>query len=396
MTISSSLWGTVCGSLIAGRWADRLARRNLIAGCGMLYAMGAICATLPIASEWSFLLAMRFLCGIAIGGFTVGCPLHLAELAPIALRGRLVSLFQVQVGAGVVAAFAAASLFARQVAPATVWRLCLGTGAIPALVLAFLLWSTFRKVSNDDRTINANLNSGIPISAEKHEISDQRLFSRKYLRPILLATSIAIFNQLSGVNILLVYILDILSSAGIGLNTGHAYTVLISCLNLGTTIIGMSFVDRAGRKPLLYVGSAGMAICLLCLAVAIPYHVVPLAYLCILVAYDAFFAFSQGTVVWVYLSELFPPGIRGAGQGYGAFVHWIANAMLVLVFPSVQHASSVRIFYLFALMMTLQMGVIWRWYPETRGAALGSLATEGAHNETDSHVAMTRLADRWL
>jgi MFS family permease len=189
-----------------------------------------------------------------------------------------------------------------------------------------------------------------------------------------LATSIAIFNQLSGVNIVLLYMLDILSSAGIGLGIGRRYTVLISCLSLATTLLGMAFVDKSGRKPLLYIGSAGMAVCLLSLGIAIPRHFNSIVYLFILIAYNAFFAFSQGTVVWVYLSELFPPGIRGAGQGYGSSVHWIANAILVSVFPIMQHASSAGIFYLFALMMVLQVVVIWLWYPETRAANLGSLA----------------------
>jgi MFS family permease len=205
---------------------------------------------------------------------------------------------------------------------------------------------------------------------------EQRLFRRKNLRPILLATSIAVFNQLSGVNIILLYMLDILASAGIGFDSGHTYTVLISCLSLITTVLGMSFVDRAGRKPLLYIGSAGMAICLLCLALAIPHHFRPLLYLFLFVAYNAFFAFSQGTVVWVYLSELFPPGIRGKGQGYGASVHWIVNATLIMVFPLIQHASPALMFYMFGILMALQMTVIWRWYPETRGAELGLFASE--------------------
>ncbi len=122
-----------------------------------------------------------------------------------------------------------------------------------------------------------------------------------------------------------------------------------------------------------------MAACLLCLAVTIPYRAGPFVYLTMLVAYNAFFAFSQGTVVWVYLSELFPLGVRGAGQGYGTFVHWIVNASLVLAFPMIQHASSVSIFYWFAGMMVLQIVVVGVWYPETRGVALGSLAPDKNH-----------------
>ncbi len=366
LTISFSLWGTVCGALLAGRLADRLGRRTLIAGCAILYGFAAVAITLPLGAEWVLVLAMRFLCGMAIGGFTVGCPLYLSELAPIALRGRLVSLFQLQVGVGVVVAFCAGSLFGRLTDAGNVWKWCLGTGAIPAVVLLFLL-----RLMSPDQARFANRAS---TSLSHESPNPARLFRRRNTRLILLATSIAIFNQLSGVNIVLLYMLDILSSAGIGLAIGHRYTILISCLSLATTLLGMAFVDKSGRKPLLLYGSAGMAVCLLGLGFSIPHHFAPQLYLSILVAYNAFFAFSQGTVVWVYLSELFPPGIRGAGQGYGSSMHWITNAILVSVFPVMQHGSSVRIFYFFALMMAVQIGVVWYWYPETRGTSLGSFA----------------------
>jgi len=375
LTISFSVWGTICGSLLAGQWADRMGRRNLVMRCALLYSLAAIVPELSIRPEWILVLAMRFLCGMAIGGFTVGCPLYLSELAPTALRGRFVSMFQIQVGAGVVVAFAAGSAFAHFGAQQSIWRFCFGAGAIPAAVLVLVLRFMSKKgwgAADHLKLEPVNSNSNPP---ESNGCSGrERLFSKKNVRPILLATSIAIFNQLSGVNIVLLYMLDILSSAGIGFGIGRKYTVLISCLSLATTLLGMAFVDKSGRKPLLYIGSAGMAVCLLSLGIAIPRHFDPMLYLFILIAYNAFFAFSQGTVVWVYLSELFPPGIRGAGQGYGASVHWIANAILVSVFPIMQHTSSAGIFYLFAWMMVLQVVVIWLWYPETRAANLGSFA----------------------
>lgn len=379
LTISSSLWGTICGSLLAGWLGDRVRRRDLILASSALYAFAAIGTTLAGQSGWILLISMRFLCGMAIGGFTVGCPLYLSELAPVALRGRLVCLFQVQVGVGVVVAFSLGSLFAHVTASGVMWKFCLGVGAIPALLLLVLqrpMPKMEAKFSGNESGEKTHLGGKLFVleATSAHE----SLFCRKNLRPILLASSIAIFNQLSGVNVLLLYLLDILASAGIGLSLGHTYTVLISWLSLATTLLGMAFVDKLGRKLLLFLGSAGMALCLLGLGVAIPHHFAPVFYLLILVGYNAFFAFSQGTVVWVYLSELFPPGIRGAGQGYGSSVHWIANAILISIFPLMQLASSLRIFYFFALMMVLQIGVIWLWYPETQGTALGSVVTAGS------------------
>jgi SP family arabinose:H+ symporter-like MFS transporter len=312
---------------------------------------------------------------MAIAGFTVACPLYLAEISPIALRGRLVSLFQVQVGVGVLVAFSVGLVVAHLAAAGNQWKWCLGLGAIPAVLLVFLLQLSFRENSRHNPDDLPDPSPAIA-SASRPGIASgrEKLFTQKNVRPILLATSIAIFNQLSGVNVLLVYVLDILSSAGLGFLLGHTYTVLISSLSLAMTVVGMAFVDKVGRKPLLLWGSAGMAVCLLSLGLAIPHHLGPLFYLSILVAYHAFFAFSQGTVVWVYLSELFSPGTRGKGQGYGSSVNWIANAILISIFPVMQHASSGRAFYFFSLTMVLQIGVVLLWYPETRGKALGSIA----------------------
>ena len=331
LTVSSSLWGTVSGALFSGRVADRLSRRDLIAACSLLYALAAIAITLPLQSSWILVPSMRFLCGMAIAGFTVACPLYLAEISPIALRGRLVSLFQVQVGIGVLVAFSLGLVVTHLAAAGSKWKWCLGLGAFPAVLLVFLLQLSFMENSKHNPDDLYDLLPGSSPAREK-------FFSRKNVRPILFATSIAIFNQLSGVNVLLLYVLDILSSAGLGLLLGHTYTVLISSISLAMTVVGMTFVDRVGRKPLLLWGSAGMAVCLLCLGLTIPLRLGPVFYLYILVAYHASFAFSQGTVVWVYLSELFSPGTRGKGQAYGSSVNWIANAILISIFPVMQHA----------------------------------------------------------
>lgn len=362
LTISASLWGTVGGSLLAGAMVDRLGRRRLIALCALLYGLAALGTGAAPAHFWAALLALRFLAGIAIGGITVGCPLYIAELAPPARRGRLVAIFQVQVGIGVVAAFTTGALLVRALPVADYWRWCFGLGTVPAAILLLLLPAIPR-----DLRLDGTAGAGRSVARE-------HLFRRKYRRPLLWATSIALFNQLSGVNILLLYLLDVLSAAGLGHLLGHTYTVWISCLSLTSTFAGLSFVDCLGRRPLLILGSAGMFICLTILALALPLRAAPTWYLAILAGYNLCFAFSQGTVVWVYLSELFPPAVRGAGQGYGTTVHWIANATLIWLFPMLAHAAPTIGFYLLAFMMALQIGVVWLWYPETKGATLGAVA----------------------
>jgi len=370
LTISTSIWGTVLGAVLSGRFADRWDRRRLIAGCALLYASAAGSLLLPVPHAWGVVLVIRLACGIAIGGFTVACPLYLSEIAPIAMRGRVVGAFQVQVGIGVIVAFSVGAAYSHFLPGGTEWTWILGVAAIPAAALV-LVARFMPPVAPPVLTAGGNEFDVAPFLVTT-ATPPQPLFVRANLRVLLIATSVAVFNQLSGVNVLLLYMLEILGSAGVNLSLGHRYTVLVSGLGLATTVLGMTFVDRWGRKPLLYFGSAGMALCLLTLAVAIPHHIDPVMYLSILIAYNVFFAFSQGTVVWVYLSELFPPGLRGPGQGYGSTVHWVTNAILISVFPTVQHASSVAVFYGFAAMMVVQIAVIWFWYPETKGAVLGS------------------------
>jgi MFS family permease len=375
LTLSSSLWGTVCGSLLAGVCVDKLGRRGMIAVCSLVYALAALCLAVRFTQAWSPVVVLRFVSGMTIGGFTVACPLYLAELAPRALRGRFVSLFQVQVGIGVVLAFTAGALLAHWSPSSGNWRWCFGLGAAPAAALLLLLPLVPRQPRQLAGEDGEQRKDGFAAQkAGLDEAPRERLFSRKYRRPLLWATSIAVFNQLSGVNILLLYMLDVLASAGLGSLLRHTYTVWISGLSLASTLLGLSFIDRLGRKPLLVLGSAGMFACLTGLALAIPRHMQPAWYLVIFGAYNLCFAFSQGTVVWVYLSELFPPAVRGAGQGYGSTVHWVTNAVLISVFPVVEHASPRGSFYWLAVMMVVQIGVVLLWYPETKGTALGAVA----------------------
>jgi sugar porter (SP) family MFS transporter len=378
ITLSASLWGTVVGSIFAGYLAIRLGRRGLVAICALGYAVASTALALFGAADWRLVLALRVLCGIAIGGFTVGCPLYLAEIAPNEWRGRFVAWFQVQVGVGVVLAFGVGYLLAGLVPAALYWRICFGLGVIPPLILLLFLG----RMPEEANLFDLQDHQHGPTTAESlggHKSSawrspdrkeDGRLFRRKHLRPLLLATSIALFNQLSGVNILLLYLLDVLSGAGAGFIQGHRYTLMIAGLGLVITICGTALVDKIGRKPLLISGAAGMAICLWILSATFAHQIGLLECSIVLIIYNACFAFSQGTTIWVYLSELFPYGLREKGQSYGASVHWIANAILISLFPTLQHYSPKTSLRFFGLMMLLQIVVASIWYPETKGIDL--------------------------
>ena len=388
-TVSASLWGAMCASPVAGRLADRLGRRGLLALCAALYTFAAAALALPVHWLWSIAIVLRLLSGLAIGGFVVGCPLYLAEIAPRALRGRFVGLFQLQIGIGAVAAFVVSAMVASGSPEIAQWKWCFGLGAVPPACLLLLLkwlpeqphWLARQGRWSESAASAARLAfapSEWPAEPNREgpeplAIPEERLFQRRYLRPLLLAVSVAFFNQLCGVTVLRVYLLDLLSSTGMGSMLSHRYGVILALLNLAALFLGLMIVDKIGRRPLLIGGSAGMALCLLLLAWGLRHHIAPPFYLVILGSYNIFFACSQGAAAWVYLSEIFPFPVRAKGQGFGAIVQWIANAGLIWLFPVMERSIPQSSFLFFASLMILQILVVSVWYPETKGRRLGAI-----------------------
>lgn len=394
MTISASLWGGACGSLLAGNLAERFGRKPVLAACALLYTLVALYLLLPLRCPWPLLLTFRALSGLAIGGLVVACPLYLAEIAPLRLRGRIVGLFQIQIGIGVTSGFAISALSIFRHGGPMGWRWILGFGAVPALILLsflFLVPEEPHWLASSGRTRKSELAAArlgftpsecAPLKHPSHLrpiLSFRKaLLHRKYLRPLLLATSIAMFNQLTGVNVFRVYLLDVLSSAGLGMITTHTFAVSISVLTILATSLALVLIDKHGRRYLLVTGGIGICLCLVCLNIAVRYHARPALYLVILVAYNAFFAFSQGPTIWVYLSELFPFSVRGAGQSYGSFVHWVTSAVVIWAFPVLQRAIPHSMFLIFAFLMCIQVVIVLGWYPETKGTQLGAVAHPSA------------------
>ncbi len=207
------------------------------------------------------------------------------------------------------------------------------------------------------------------IDMEQSQATEQ-LFTRKYAFPIFLAVSIGMFNQLSGINAILYYLNDIFNHAGFSKVSGNLQAVAIGATNLLFTMIAMSVIDKLGRKTLLLVGSVGTAICLAGVSIIFftGQHQSLLVWL--LVGYIAFFAFSQGAVIWVYLSEVFPNSVRAKGQSLGSFSHWFMNAAISLIFPLMAASSGAYPFVFFSVMMVVQFFVVWLFYPETKGLSL--------------------------
>jgi SP family arabinose:H+ symporter-like MFS transporter len=388
ITVAMALVGTIIGAMTAGIPGQRWGGRETLRILAVFYVLAALgCA---FAWNWPALLAARFIGGLGIGGSSVLGPVYIAELAPAKLRGRLVGLFQINVVIGILLAYFSNYCIARMGLGASEWRWEFGVAAVPAgLFLALLFgippssrWLVTQNRVDEARSVLQLMGAENP-ETELREIIDsihlerlqtsESLFAWKYRLPIFLAVSIGMFNQLSGINAILYYLNDIFAAAGFSKMSGDLQAVAIGGMNLFATLLAMTVIDKLGRKTLLLIGSVGTAACLAGVSGVFFTQSHQSSLLWLLVAYIAFFAISQGAVIWVYIGEVFPSRVRAKGQGLGSSSHWVMNAIIAYTFPQLAKSSGAYPFVFFATMMVVQFFVVLSFYPETKGVSLEQL-----------------------
>ena len=393
ITVSIAIWGTVVGAMLAGIAGERFGRRDSLRIMALFYLVSALgCA---LAWSWWSLVVFRFIGGLGIGGSSVLAPMYIAEVAPAKWRGRLVGLFQFNVVFGILLAYFSNYLIALVHPGAVEWRWDLGVAAFPAALFFVMLFTIPRSPrwlvkkgrvdearsvlqTTGDENYERDLQEIVESIDVEQKQAAEKLFSRRYAFPIFLAVSIGMFNQLSGINAILYYLNDIFAHAGYSRISGNLQAVAIGATNLTFTMIAMSVIDKIGRKTLLLVGSVGTALCLAGVSAIFFNHSHENLLVWLLVGYIAFFAFSQGAVIWVYLSEVFPNTVRAKGQSLGSFSHWFMNALISGIFPLMAARSGAYPFVFFSLMMVLQFFVVLFVYPETKGFTLEEMQKEMA------------------
>ncbi len=388
ITVSIALWGTVVGSIAIGKPGDAFGRRAMLYLCALLYTISAVgCALAPV---WPVLLISRFLGGIAIGAASVMAPMYIAEIAPARLRGRLVAVAQFNIVCGIMVAFFSNYLL---VNAANNWRWMFGVMAVPAGLFFLLLffvpesprWLVKKARVAEARAVLQTVGAA-DVEAELGDIVNSlkgeagsgvtKLFQKKYSFAIMCAMLLAVFNQLSGINVIMYYAPLIFQKAGASLNASMLQAVAVGVTNMAFTIVAMFFIDRFGRKTLLLIGAVGM---FLSLAGAGLYYRIPnlmggAGVVVFILGFIAFFAMSQGAVIWVFLAEIFPNKVRAKGQALGSFTHWIMNAVIGLVFPVVlSRFGGGNVFMFFAVMMVPFFFFVWKMMPETKGKSLEEL-----------------------
>src|SRR6201996_2064840 len=385
ITVSSALAGTVIGAMGAGIPGQKFGRRDSLRVMAIFYVLSAIgCA---FAWNWPALIFFRFLGGLGIGGSSVLGPMYIAEIAPPDWRGRLVGFFQVNVVVGILLAYMSNALIGMMHLGDTQWRWQLGVSGVPALLFLITLyfiprsprWLVMQKKLEEALDVLKLTGIEHPkqeldeIVASVHlelASSSDPLFSAQYRKPVIVAITVGLFCQLSGINAVLYYLNEIFALAGASRMSGNLQAVAVGATNLVATLIAMSVIDKFGRKKLLLTGTAGLALCLGAIT-AIFFTQKHMGWLLwLLMVYIALFAISQGAVVWVYISEVFPNRVRAKGQALGSSAHWFTNAAISLVFPVMATSSGAYPFLFFCIMMVFDFVLVLFYYPETSSISL--------------------------
>ena len=387
LTVSIALIGTVIGALTGAIPSDRFGRKRTLYIIAILYLLSSLGTSLSV--NWYAFLIFRFLGGIGVGASSVTAPIYISEIAPASRRGKLVGLFQFNVVFGIVVSYLSNYLIGQSTDHN--WRLMLGIQAIPSAIFFVLLrwipesprWLILHKDNTEAaRTIllqidPVNGNETLKdiqaaVETDRHKPASEALFTRRYRTPVMLAILFAIFNQVSGINAIIYYSPRIFEMTGLGKSSALLSTAGIGIVNFAFTLLAMNIIDRIGRRTLMLIGSFGLIATLGMVAWSFYFAsfngwMVPV----FLFIYIAFFAFSQGAVIWVFISEIFPNPVRAKGQTLGSATHWVMAAIIAFSFPYLaERAGGGNTFLFFCVMMCVQLVFVWRMMPETKGKSL--------------------------
>jgi MFS transporter, SP family, arabinose:H+ symporter len=383
LAVSIALYGTVIGAMSGGYCADLLGRKKSLFWVGALFFVSALGSAL--AQDVYTFMVLRFLGGLCIGASSVVSPLYIAEIAPAKKRGLLVALFQFNIVFGILVAYVSNYLF--QGVGENDWRWMLGVVAFPSLALMFLSlkisesprWLALMKgdVEGARKTLNeidpeeaeATL-AAILKSDSEQSVASRTFFSAQYRWPIILAFLFAFFNQVSGINAVIYFAPRIFEMSGLGRSSALLSTAGMGVVNIVFTMIGLSLIDRYGRRLLMYIGSIGYIISLGLIANAF-YRDSFEGITFFVFMFIASHAIGQGAVIWVFIGEIFQNQVRASGQAFGGFVHWIFAALIANIFPVAAGVyGGTPIFLFFTIMMVGQLLFVRFMMPETKGVAL--------------------------
>lgn len=419
LTTGCALLGCAVGVLMVGPLSDRFGRKLAMFLAAALFLVSALGTALP--KSITIFIVFRFLGGLGIGIASISTPMYIAEITPAKFRGRMVSLNQIAIVLGFVATalinFYLTRLKGDPALPAvqawlteTGWRWMFAIGAVPSVLFGLLLFtlpesprwliergrdaeaaSVLEKVGGSRFAARESQAIRSSLSAEQGTWAE--VFSRKLRRPLLLGISLAILQQVTGINVLMYYGASIFKnlSASTGVDKGLWEQIIMNGTGLVFTLIAILTVDRFGRKPLMLVGAAGMGACLVAMGLTTQSLTDPATshagsgwMLLHMVLYIASFGLSVGPVVWVILSEIFPTAVRGRAMGLATFFLWLADYAVIQTYPMMNAKGSWLMqqfhqafpYYLYAFFCAVLWLLVWKLVPETKGKSLEQIEKE--------------------
>lgn len=380
LAIAAALYGTVIGAALGGIPADLYGRKKTLFWIGLSFFISSIGAA--IAPDVNSFMLFRFLGGLGIGASSVVAPIYISEIAPAKHRGKLVISFQLNIVLGILIAYVS-NYFIQGIE--NDWRIMLGVVSLPSLIFSVLILLTPETPQflllkrNDLAGARKVLELADPNPEEtmlriqtnaKNSTSKESLFTKKFVWPLTLAFLFAFFNQMSGINAIIYYAPRIYELTGLGKESALLSTAGIGIANLLFTLFGWYLIDRVGRRILMYIGSIGYMLTLSLIAYA--FHTESYTFVPIYIfAFIASHAIGQGSVIWVFISEIFPNSVRASGMAWGSLTHWVFAALVANFFPLFTESyGGTLIFGFFAVMMVAQLVYVALMMPETKGANL--------------------------
>lgn len=401
---SCALLGCIAGAMFSGKLSDHIGRKKVLMISALLFAISSLGTAL--APDLWFFVVFRIIGGMGIGIASMLSPMYISEMAPAAIRGRLISIFQLGIVTGILVIYFVNAYIAGIHDEAwnisTGWRWMFGSGIIPSLIFIFLLltvpesprWLASKKRNSEALDILARINGAELAQQELRSIdesfNDETPFSFSDIKgpqlkkTLVIGILLAVFSQITGINAIMYYAPEIFKSTGVGSDSAFMQTILVGIINVIFTLVAIQYVDHWGRKKLLLLGITGMAVCLFITGFAFYRQQQGYLVLIAILGYIACFAMSLGPLTFVVIAEIFPTKARATAMSVATFFLWLAVFLVSQTFPIlIGSVGSAGTFWIYMVISIFTFFFIWKMIPETKGKTLEEIEKEWTERIND-------------